>query len=265
MFSVACIGDFGHNTTAKKKLLSGLSRLPGLDFLIGLGDNFYPTGIDHDSMWDTHFYRLVTPRVPWFMIMGNHDHLGSSQIRVHHPWIMPHYYYHVLHKDVLFVFLDTFWLSLDQSRLQTRAMRRDFTGFAEVFSVNRNRQIRWLVDVLRQHPSVPVVVCGHYPILSNGAHGNNRELYGLLMPIFRSYPIRAYISGHDHSLQHIYRDGIHFLVSGAGSETRPRTYGNGNDFYYSGTCGYLRLDLDARTFRFCFCDEDHHVLHWITI
>jgi len=260
MVSIVCIGDFGHNTPAKKKLFSDLSRATGLDFIVGLGDNFYPVGIDRQELWHTHFYDLVSDTTPWFMIMGNHDHLGQSQIRTQSPWFMPHYYYYILHKDVLFVFLDTFWLSFHESHLQTRAMRHDFSRFAEVFPINRDRQIRWLIDILRRHPTNPVIVFGHYPVFSDGSHGNNRELYDVLMPIFRSHRVRMYVSGHDHSLQHLYRDGIHFLVSGAGSETRPRVhYGQG--LYYSDKCGYLRLDLDSRSVRVSFCDEDHRVIH----
>ena len=39
--------------------------------------------------------------------------------------------------------------------------------------------------------------------MSNGVYGVNEQLVILLLPLFKKYDVKLYISGHDHNLQHI--------------------------------------------------------------
>lgn len=51
------------------------------------------------------------------------------------------------------------------------------------------------------------------------AHPLNRLMRESLMAVFKKYPGLIYVDGHDHALQYIARDRLHFIVSGSGSKT----------------------------------------------
>jgi hypothetical protein len=40
-------------------------------------------------------------------------------------------------------------------------------------------------------------IVGHYPVYSSGQHGDTSENIQYLLPLLDSYPVHAYISGHD--------------------------------------------------------------------
>lgn len=71
-------------------------------------------------------------------------------------------------------------------------------------------------------------IAGHYPIYSVGKHGSFANCLDWLNPLMRKKLVTAYLSGHDHNLQHLRivegksaADGsiLDYIVSGAGSST----------------------------------------------
>jgi hypothetical protein len=52
------------------------------------------------------------------------------------------------------------------------------------------------------------------------AHPRYRHLRKRLIDIFKSHPGIIYAAGHEHNLQHIFKDGNHYLISGAGSKLK---------------------------------------------
>lgn len=125
-------------------------------------------------------------------------------------------------------------------------------------------------DVLRKRRKDYVVVAGHHPILTNGAHGGRlpwsthikppvfgtfyalyrrflgleqdinhhkyRELIESLTPMLDQHPDLVYASGHDHNLQYFRKKGAridqHYIVSGSGSKASYSANGRGSDFNY---------------------------------
>uniref|UniRef100_A0A915JYW1 Calcineurin-like phosphoesterase domain-containing protein n=1 Tax=Romanomermis culicivorax TaxID=13658 RepID=A0A915JYW1_ROMCU len=100
---------------------------------------------------------------------------------------------------------------------------------------NRREALNWIESQLKLFSrSHYLFVVGHYPVVSAGFHGNNKCLKQYLSPLLFAYNVTAYISGHDHTLQHLKyfdhdselhgkgfdanRNKTHFIISGMGAK-----------------------------------------------
>lgn len=63
-----------------------------------------------------------------------------------------------------------------------------------------------------------------------------------IVKIIQKHPSIIHVAGHDHSLQHIYRDGVDYIISGSGSKTTAVYPGNYARFACSQN-GFARLDF----------------------
>ena len=93
------VGDFGHscpNTVAIAAAMNEYAekndRKP--DFVLALGDNFYPEGVinaedpQFQHSWEHVFLIHQNLRVPWKVVLGNHDYMGNYQAQIeftNHP------------------------------------------------------------------------------------------------------------------------------------------------------------------------------------
>jgi acid phosphatase len=222
------IGDWGNGRDGQRAVAVGLAQSAGeigAKFVITTGDNFYRPGVRSttDKLWRTRFEDVYTSpalQVPWMVALGNHDHHGSINAEVQYTklsprWRLPSPFYK--HSEWLdtgrrvdFFFIDTTPL-LEASRLPWRLWPFE------------NEQYAWLEHELAASTAEWKFVIGHHPVFSGGGHGNAGVLVRKLKPLLERYGVQAYFSGHNHTLEHVVVDGVHYLVSGAGSEpTAPR-------------------------------------------
>lgn len=228
----AVIGDWGGHlgSKAQRRVAASLeSRNP--EFVISTGDNFYPDGIDHaiddkiSTLWSDIYN--VTNRM-WYSILGNHDYLknASAQLHIDHPrWYMPSRYYDVSIGDTDLWFLDTTPWMKDNYVENRHAARGDVSEESrQDFLEQQNNvpeQIQWLRQSVAQSKAKKKYIIGHHPLWTCGYHrfADHTRLSDVILDLHEKHDLTAYLCGHDHSLQHIVRSGLHQFLSGAGSSS----------------------------------------------
>jgi tartrate-resistant acid phosphatase type 5 len=76
--------------------------------------------------------------------------------------------------------------------------------------------------------------------------------------------VRAYFFGHDHDLQHIMVDNVHYLGCGAGVDTRPTTKISGSMFA-SDRPGFFSGQIAPDALSFAFIDRDGETIYQASI
>eukprot|EP00947_MAST-08B_sp_MAST-8B-sp1_P006084 g6084.t1 len=250
------VGDFGRmgsyeqlNTAAEMALAADQTDAP---FVISTGDNIYPMGVTSVNdpqfleSWKTVYTDPALQR-QWYMVLGNHDARGNCDAQIEYAqkdpvWYMPSRYYSVTLRapgggDVLLVFLETNSFVKAAYVAKHPEMKPCLDGGDPV-----SKQLAWLNRTLAAAgPQTTKIVVGHHPVYSGGKHADTPELQ-VLVPIFQRHGVLAYLCGHDHNMQHIARDGLQYLVSGAGSKVRGVSKELGTKFA-SAESGFLFVSL----------------------
>lgn len=232
------MGDWGRNGADHQKQVAWqmgkTASEASVDFIIAAGDNFYPKGVvsEFDPLWKYSFEDIYTDfslQWDWYPVLGNHDYGANPDAQIAYSkisrrWQMPARYYHKkinlngdTTKQMLLVFIDTsplvpYYYTGDGHNLH----KQDSTA-----------QKVWLERLLSD-PSSNVkwkVVVGHHPMYTGGSRTEGRDtraIRGSLQPLFEKYKVDAYLTGHEHSLQHhVSNMGTHHFTSGSASERTP--------------------------------------------
>jgi acid phosphatase len=244
------LGDQGSGGKGQRDVAEAMNRKATEDpveFVILLGDNFYWSGVESvdDPQWDTKFekmYSYPSLQVPFYAVLGNHDHYGNPLAQVRYTrkstrWKMPAAYY-------------TFSVMIDNSQ-QVQFFALDTTSlyYQEQAPID---QLQWLNEQLRTSKAEWKIVYGHHPVYSSGSYGIDQHLVKVLEPVFRKYKVDLYMSGHDHDLELMRSgSGTFYLISGAGSDTRPVKAGD-NSIFASSSRGFAWISIlkDELTIQF---------------
>jgi hypothetical protein len=105
---------------------------------------------------------------------------------------------------------------------------------------------------------------GHHPIYSGGEHGNNAFLVGRLAPLLQKYGAIS-LTGHDHDLEYIYRNGVNYFISGGGSTLRTIVPSYPGRQWGAATNGVLMISLTAALGTFTFTGTTGNTLYNITL
>jgi 3',5'-cyclic AMP phosphodiesterase CpdA len=190
--------------------------------------------------------------------LGNHDYHSDvdAQIRyskISRRWDMPARYYAKeigLNKDkdkeiksavkdptkgkVLFVMMDT-----------DPFLHPDKASYVE-------QQMKWLNETL-ENASADVtwkIVVGHHPFYTVGPRINNFDTLTMrkaLTKVFEEHKVDVYLSGHEHSLQHLKPEGhTHQFISGAGSELTPVTANIPYSRFQASEHGFMYFSIDEK-------------------
>jgi tartrate-resistant acid phosphatase type 5 len=242
------IGDWGRGNETQQQVAAAMARVAQeepLGFVVSTGDNFYRLGVTstHDPLWKRFFedvYSAPSLMVPWYPVLGNHDHKGNAMAQVAYSqasarWSMNGAYYWraVQLQDASQA--DLFFLA-------TTPIIDKYSGLAWYLPGNTDEQVVWLEQALATSRARWKIVVGHHPVFSGGKHGSTAVLVKLLTPLFKRYGVNVYLNGHDHDLQHVLVDGVHYLTSGAAASPRPAG-GTSGTLFASSEPGFLRARL----------------------
>lgn len=238
------VGDWGgigsnpYTTPGETGVAAGMGLIGaqlGAQFVLGLGDNFYDTGIQGDAsnfrfgVTFENVYKQAPLQVPWFLVAGNHDHGGNVTAQIAYTqiskrWKFPDFYYLIQQKftddsgapkTLDLVFIDTVLLAGN-----TDDNLEDFMpppGPAN-HSLAED-QWQWIEAQLANSRADYLWVVGHYPVWSACSHGPTQVLVSRLKPMLEKYHATGYLSGHDHCLEYFDDNtGPKYVVSGAGKE-----------------------------------------------
>ena len=234
------MGDWGRNgADHQKEVAVQMGRIAAKiksEFIISTGDNFYPSGVisEWDPLWKYSFediYKDFSLQWDWYPVLGNHDYRSNPDAEVAYSkisrrWRMPSRYYSKLinipgekNAKVLILFLDT------------NPFIPGYYSNAEygpkVKAQDTLAQKKWIEDELSvQDTSIKwKIIVGHHPMYTGGGRTDNFDTKAIrysLLPLLDKYGVDVYLTGHEHSLQHLKANGkTHHFISGAASEKTP--------------------------------------------
>ena len=234
------MGDWGRNGADHQlqvaKQMGVTANEIGSKFTIATGDNFYPSGVisEFDPLWNYSFEAIYTDfrlQWDWYPVLGNHDYISKPDAQVKYSaisrrWKMPARYYSKVFsingdttEQVLLVFIDT-------NPLIPEFYKNSEYG-PNVKGQDTVKQKRWMEKLLSNTSSNIKwkIVIGHHPMYTGGSRTegyDTKAIRNSLKPLFDKCKVDVYLSGHEHSLQHMQSSGnLHHIISGAASEKTP--------------------------------------------
>lgn len=242
------LGDTGDGSAGQYAVGVGMAAVcasVGCDFVLFLGDNFYPGGVTSttDPLWTSAFeLPYAELNLQFWAVMGNHDwNHGTDPLylqpqidytAVSPKWYMPADYYSRVAGDATFFGIDTQLIDLGQGADQ------------EV----------WLPAERAASTTPWNILYGHHPYRSNGPHNNAGPEVEAFMNDHVCGQFDLYLSGHDHNLQWLEDTcGTAFIVSGGGHSVYG--LGGGNPTYFeAASTGFLWVEIDGLNLTGVFYD-----------
>ena len=251
--SLAFIGDFGNFS----KQFVSMVKNHHFKHLYLIGDNFYPT-LESSRQLETarETFKGVSRKLI-HPVLGNHDWEGDVSRQLDFKgWLFPHFYYFTRpSRDVGVWMIDTQILDPTNDMFDLREEIKDATSS---YTGTRKLHLEWLKKSLEDNKDCKIkIMCGHYPLVSAGTYPTNNTLIKLLCPLMKKYKIGTYISGHDHSTQHleyIYKNHKidQFVVGYCGDHTKYPRYGSTDaesKFFDDKDAAYLKFERGSFSLR----------------
>lgn len=279
--NVLVVGDWGrHGAFYQRDVAASMERAAqhfDAAAVVSTGDNFYPDGVQSttDPAWRASFEEIYTGHhlhCTWYSAFGNHDYHGNVQAQIDYSqisrrWRVPSRYF----VRTLIEEEDEDTISLELIIIDTNPFQSDYRDrndgyYGDIDQQDTLRQKQWLDSVLSRSTSTYTVVIGHHPMYTGGKRkGKTGDMIDAFHHLFTQRKIDAYIAGHEHDLQHHDdKSGVHYFVSGAGSEVRPTGDMEFTRFAKS-TGGFAVLSATNKGLVVRFVDSTGAVLYSVTL
>ena len=217
---IVVMGDSGFGQAVTQTMAQAMADQQP-DIFIHTGDLVYnahqegsPAGAYQFKWFQTLAPLLRTAAV--LPVVGNHEMYDDAL------WEGRSYYFHA------FPVFDQY---LDEGGGQPEAGRRDYYRVAlgdlqllflntqELFGGQRRReQDDWLEARLGDESFSASIVVFHVPPYTSGRHKlDGTAVIRSWVPLFETYGVPLVLSGHDHNYEHLFQNGVNYVVSGGGS------------------------------------------------
>lgn len=248
----AVIGDYGSGKEAEREV-AGLVKSWEPEFIITTGDNNYPDGTS--ATIDMHigqfFHEFIAPyrgsygegaqQNRFFPSLGNHDW--------HTPGAEPYLEYFTLPGNERYY--DFIWGPVHFFALDSDSREPDGVG-------RSSRQAAWLQSKLAASTSAWQIVFFHHAPYSSGRHG---PVDWMQWP-FDEWGADIVLSGHDHTYERIFKDGIVYFVNGLGGMTRYdfQEVIEGSQVRYNDDYGAMLVEANASMVLVRFINRENTVI-----
>jgi acid phosphatase len=127
------------------------------------------------------------------------------------------------------------------------------------------KQLSWLDSVLAVSKAQWTIVVGHHPLFASTAkNGDQKELIEKVLPILQKHHVLFYICGHQHFLQYLRKENMHFLICGGGSSFWDPAPGK-DVVFEKGSLGFLSVQITKNLFRADFINSEEKILYTVTV
>jgi len=250
------LGDTGTGNEDQYFVAEGMEKVCnkfGCDFVILLGDNFYPNGVK--SILDKQFYtkfEMVYNKIkkPFYVVLGNHDVKQNALAQVMYSlkseyWRMPNYEY-----------------SFDIAQARFYGINTNCPFTFERLRYKLNRDNSKLEKKFAKRPWN--IVFGHHSIYSNGTHGDANIITRNYWNWILEEHVDIYISAHNHHLSLLKNEKseTEYVTTGAGgahyrsnSEREKLKKSKANNIFTYNDTGFVWLDISKEQIIIRFHDN----------
>ena len=253
----AVIGDYGSGKQPEADV-AALVKSWNPDLIITTGDNNYPDGTSEtiDENIGQFFHEYISPYIGgygeggqenrFFPSLGNHDwHSIGAQ---------PYLDYFTLPGNERYY--DFTWGPVHFYALDSDSREPDGVG-------RSSQQAVWLQNQLASSTSPWDIVYFHHPPYSSGMHG---DVDWMQWP-FAEWGADVVLSGHDHTYERIFRDGIIYFVNGLGGKSKYSFFGvvEGSQTRYNQDYGAMLVYASENAIRFQFINRLNEVIDTVEL
>jgi len=207
-----------------------------VDFVQNLGDIIDDEWRNYDSIIPV--YQNLNPDIENYHLLGNHDFaIDSSHLtNLLETLSMPDNFYSYTKKDWRFIVLDATDYAYFSNSLHNRDLNRvqsyyDYT--AEKSNNHRwngaigENQQNWLKEELDKAKlsDQKVIIFSHMPVQPLSAAHNLWNDYEIIDIIENNSNVVAFINGHNHAGDYIYKNGVHYITISGMVDTMISSYG----------------------------------------
>jgi hypothetical protein len=222
--TIAALGDYGSGKPVSYQVRDLIAQ-EGAHAVVTLGDNIY-----FEYGFQTlvgNLYGDYLGAGAFFPATGNHDYTEGRGIALfdrYFDFLHGNRWYSVTFGPVEFFLLDS----------------HQALHHPDIFSTQRS----WLEGALAQSDATWKIVVIHHPPHS----ARSRSQHEFRFP-FEDWGVSMVMSGHDHTLQHLHLDNVHYVVNGigGGSLHEFEEVLEGTEFRLAGEFGAVFLDLHPDT------------------
>jgi hypothetical protein len=118
-----------------------------------------------------------------------------------------------------------------------------------LFPLTASKKTKWLYLPLPGIGSIYPLYRKWFGNIQDTSHPIYQQFRDAMVTLMKQHPDIVHVAGHEHALEHIQKEGMNFIVSGAGAKNNAHVKQKDDAKFATNTIGYARLDYfaDGRT------------------